>query len=59
MLVCDLEDEREAKNNAELEHALMKRYGSGVNHFRLFRDSSDWPSLIMMVSGEVLGSISF
>jgi hypothetical protein len=53
MLVCDLEREHEAKNDAELEHALMKRYGSGVNHFRLFRDRGEWPSLVVMVSGEV------
>jgi hypothetical protein len=53
MLVCDLEGQCEARNSAELEQALMKRCGSGANHFRLFRDSGDWPSLIVMVSGEV------
>lgn len=40
MLVCDLEGEREATNKAELDHALMKRYGSGVNHFQLSLDRS-------------------
>ena len=53
MRVCDLEGECEAKTNAELEDALMKRYGSGVNHFRLFRDRGEWPSLVIMISGEV------
>ena len=53
MLVCDLEGEREATNKAELGHALMKRHDSGVNHFHLTLDRSDWPSLIIMVSGEV------
>lgn len=53
MLVCDLEGEREATSSAELEHALMKRYDSDMNHFRLFRDRSEWPSLIIMVSGDV------
>jgi hypothetical protein len=42
MLVCDLEGEREAASEAELEHALMKRYGSGVNHFRGPPDMDDF-----------------
>jgi hypothetical protein len=54
MLVCDLAGQRETTNKAELNHALMKRHGSGVNHFRLFLgDGNSWPSLIIMVGGEV------
>ena len=53
MLVCDLEGEREATNKAELDHALMKRYDSGMNYFYLVLDGSEYPSLIIMVSGEL------
>ena len=34
VLVCDLERDREVRNDAELEHALAQRY-DGLNHFRL------------------------
>ncbi len=53
MLVSDLEGEYAATSKAELDHALAKRYGSGVNHFHLGLDGSQWPSLIIMVSGEL------
>jgi len=56
MLICDLDGEHDVEDDAAIEHVLSRRNGSGMNQFRLFRgraEADSWPSLIILVNGEI------
>lgn len=47
-----------ARNKAELEAVLARRFGTGVNEFWLFGDGADGPRLSIVVKGD-LASLTY
>ena len=57
MRVEDFEESTEVHNEVELVSFLMRRYGSGVNSFWLFRDK--YPAVSILVNGDQSSLIYF
>jgi hypothetical protein len=53
MRIEDFAGAYEASNTSELERLLQKRYGPGVNSFWLSHDDEKYPSVSLLVKGDL------
>jgi len=53
MKIEDFKSATDSANNEEIEKALAKRYGNGVNEFWLSHADSRYPAMSILVKGDI------